>query len=166
MYMRRAMFVALVGLAAAAGPAWAQLPGAGQEPPPCLKKFIELRADAEAKAKRLEAAGKRSQKPTAQEACSLFSTFSAAEAKLLNYAEENGTWCGIPPQFVQQMKKAHAQTANTRTRICQAAATQRARPPGPSLSDALGASAPTADNVRTDRGGTFDTLTGSALGNR
>lgn len=168
MNMRRAMFISVVGgLAAAAAPAWAQVPqGAGQEPPPCLKEFLELRRDAEAKGKKLEAAGKREQKPTAQEACGLFNAFSAAEAKLLKYASENGTWCGIPPQVVQQMNKAHAQTTKMRTRICSAAAAQRARPRGPTLSDALGASAPTADNVRTGRGGTFDTLTGSALDNR
>jgi hypothetical protein len=165
MNVRQAMFIAVLGLAAASGSAWAQVsPGAGQEPPPCLKKFIALRANAEAKAKKLEAAGKRKQKPTAQEACGLFNAFSAAESKLLAYAKENGTWCGIPPRVVTQMEKAHQRIAATRTRICRAAAAQRARPRGPTLSDALGASAPNANNVRTGRGGTFDTLTGSALG--
>lgn len=166
MNVRRAMFVAVLGLAAA-GPAWAQVPpGAGQEPPACLKQFIALRADTAAKAKKLEAAGKRKPKPTAQEACGLFNAFSASEAKLLKYAEENQAWCGIPPQIVTQMKAAHKRTAATRTRVCRAAAAQRARPRGPTLSDALGASAPNANNVRTGRGGTFDTLTGSALGSR
>ncbi len=167
MSVRRAVFVAVLGLASATGPAWGQFQGGGaQQPPPCLKKFIALRATAEAKAKKLEAAGKRNPKPTAQEACGLFNAFSAAEAKLLKYASENQTWCGIPPQIVTQMKKAHQRTTATRTRICRAAAAQRARPRGPTLSDALGASAPNANNVRTGRGGTFDTLTGSALGSR
>lgn len=166
MTLRRAMFIAALGLACAAGPAWAQMPpGPGQQPPPCIKKFIDLRNDAASKAKVLEAAGKRKHKPTAQEACHLFTVFSSAEAKLLKYASENVTWCGIPLRVVEQMKKAHARTTATRTRICRVAAEQRARPRGPTLSDALGATAPDANNIKAG-GGTFDTLTGSALGNR
>ena len=90
MNVRRAVFIAALGLAAAAGPAWAQTPpAAGQEPPPCIKKFIALRNDAQNKAKALEAAGKRKQKPSAQVACGLFNAFSAAEAKLIKYSTEN-----------------------------------------------------------------------------
>jgi len=167
MSVRRAAFIAMVGLVAIAGPARAQAPaGAGQQPPPCLQKFLELRKAAETKAQALAAAGKRKQKPTAQEACGLFNAFTAAEAKLLKYASENGTWCGIPPQVVTQMKAAHKQSTTTRTRICQAAAAQRAQPRGPTLSDALGTAAPDNNNIKTGHGGTFDTLTGSALGNR
>ena len=165
MNVRRAMFITALSLAGAASPALAQTqPGFGQ-PPPCFKKYSELRGEAEVKAKAIEAAGKRKQKPSAQEACRLFTAFSAAEAKLIKYASENGTWCGIPPQVVKQMKESHAHLTVTRTRICRVAAAQMARPRGPTLSDALGSSAPNADNIRTGRG-TFDTLTGSALGNR
>ena len=165
MNVRRAMFIAALGLAGAASPALAQTqPGFGQ-PPPCLKKYTELRGEAEFKAKAIEAAGKRKRKPTAQEACQLFNAFSAAEAKLIKYATENGTWCGIPPQVVTQMKASHARLTVTRTRICQAAAAQLARPRGPTLSDALSGPAPDANNIKTGRG-TFDTLTGSPLGNR
>ncbi len=167
MKLRRAMSIAALGLACAAGPAWAQMqPGEGQgQMPPCIKKFVALRNDAAAKAKLLEAAGQRKQKPSAQEACQLFSVFSAAEAKLLKYSSENTTWCGIPPQVVEQMKKAHARTTLTRTRICRVAAQQRVRPHGPTLSDALGGAVPDANNIKTGRG-TFDTLTGSPIGNR
>ncbi len=165
MNVRRAMFIAALGLAAAAGPALAQTQqGFGQQPP-CVQKYAELRSAAEVKARAIEAAGKRKQKPTAQEACRLFNAFSAAEAKLIKYATENGTWCGIPPQVVTQMKQSHEQLTVTRTRICQAAAAQLARPRGPTLSDALGGPAPDASNIKTGRG-TFDTLTGSPLGNR
>jgi hypothetical protein len=166
MNVRRAMFIAALGLAATAGPAWAQMqPGAGQQPPPCIKKFMALRGIAETKAKAIEAAGKRKPRPTAQEACGLFNAFSTAEAKLIKYAAENQTWCGIPPQVVDQMKQAHERTTKTRTRICQVASTQQARPHGPTLSDALGGAAPDASNIKTGRG-TFDTLTGSPLGTR
>jgi hypothetical protein len=166
MNVRRAVLIAALGLAGAASPAWAQMPPGGQQVPPCIQKFISLRDAAQVKAKAIEAAGKRKQKPTAQEACGLFTTFSSAEAKLLKYAAENQTWCGIPPQVVEQMKKAHARTTQTRTRICQVAAEQRAHPRGPTLSDALSAPAPDANNIKTGRGGTFDTLTGSPIGTR
>ncbi len=167
MSVRRVVFIAALGLAAAAGPAWAQMqPGAGQQAPPCVKKFMSLRDIAATKAKTLEAVGKRKQKPTAQEACHLFNVFSTAEGNLLKYATENATWCGIPPQVVEQMKKAHARTTVTRTRICSVAAAQQARPRGPSLSDALSGPVPDADNIKTGRGGAFDTLTGSPIGSR
>jgi len=160
---RRAMFIAALGLACIAGPAWAQMPpGAGQQMPPCVKKYIELRNAAQAKAQLINAAGKRKPKPSAQEVCGLFTHFSTAEAKLVKYATENQTWCGIPANVVTQMTKAHKRTAEARARICRVAAEQRMRPRGPSLSEALGTTAPDANNVRS--GGTFDTLTGPALG--
>ena len=167
MKLRRAVLIAAWGLACTAAPAWAQMqPGAGQQQmPPCIKKFVELRHVAETKAKALETAGKRKQKPTAQEACGLFTSFSTAEEKLLKYASANQTWCGIPPQVVEQMTKAHARTTQMRTRVCRVAAEQRARPRGPSLSDALGGTVPDANNIKTGRG-TFDTLTGAPIGSR
>lgn len=161
MNVRRAVFIAALGLASAAGPAWAQ-----QQMPPCVQKFVALRNVAAGKAKALEAAGKRKRKPTAQEACGLFNAFSTAEERLLKYATENATWCGIPPNVVQQMKQAHARTTTARTRVCRVAAEQRARPRGPTLSDALGAPAPDANNIKTGRGGAFDTLTGAPIGSR
>lgn len=166
MMLRRAMLIAGLGLACAAGPALAQMPpGAGQQQmPPCIKKFVSLRNAARAKAKILEAAGKRKQKPTAQEACHLFNVFSTAEEKLVKYATENETWCGIPPRVVANMKKAHVRTVQTRTHICRVAAEQRARPRGPTLSDALSGPVPDANNIKTGHGGTFDTLTGSPIG--
>ena len=56
------------------------------------------------------------------EACKLFNAFSAAEEKMLKYAETNAVWCGIPLQIIQQIKQSHAKTTEFRTRICQAAA--------------------------------------------
>jgi hypothetical protein len=160
---RRAVFIAALGLACIAGPAWAQMPpGPGQQVPPCVKKFLDLRKAAGAKAQLINAAGKRKQKPSAQEVCGLFTHFSTAEAKLLKYATENQSWCGIPPKVVAQMKEAHARTTAARARICRTAAEQRARPRGPSLSEALGTTAPDSNNVRS--GGTYDTMTGPALG--
>ena len=66
-------------------------------------------------------------KADAEEACRLFNAFIAAEAKMIKYAEDNATWCGIPPQVIQQIKEGHAQgDRRSRRQVCQAAA-DRAR---------------------------------------
>jgi hypothetical protein len=135
-----------------------------QQEPPCLKQFAKLRDDAGNKAAKIAALSKAKQKPSAQVACGLFNSFSSAEAKLIKYAVENQEWCGIPQQVVEQMKQSHARTNETRAKICQAAAAP-ARPRGPSLSEALGADVPNAGNIKTGHG-TFDTLTGTPLGQR
>ena len=63
-----------------------------------------------------------------------------------------------------QLKKGHAKTADIRTKVCQAAAAPP-QPAAPSLSDALTAPVPDSNNIKTGRG-TFDTLTGTPLGNK
>jgi len=138
-----------------------QQPQQRQEPP-CIKQFVKLRNDAASKAKKIEVASKAKRNPSVQVACQLFRSFSSAEAKLIKYAVENQTWCGIPEQVIDQMKKSHSQTNRTRSRVCQAAA-EPARPRGPSLSDALGTDVPNAGNIKRGHG-TFDTLTGTPLG--
>jgi len=157
MTLRRALFIAAFTLLAA-WPAAAQFEP--QQQPPCLQEFMKLRADAEHKARAIKAANDR--KATAQEACRLFNAFSASEAKLIKYATENGTWCGIPPEAMVEMKKGHSRTEEIRTKVCQIAATQP-RPAGPTLSDSLSAPVPSANNIKTGKG-TYDTLTGSPLG--
>jgi hypothetical protein len=161
MNLRQAMVIAL-GLAAyTAAPAHAQVRPAPQQEPPCVQEFGKLRDDAAKKAGLIREASKRKAPPS--EACKLFNSFSAAEEKMLKYAESNTVWCGVPPQIVTQLKQQHAKTVELRTRICQAAANPP-RPAGPTLSDTLGAPVTDANNIRTGRGGTFDTLTGSPLG--
>jgi hypothetical protein len=135
-----------------------------QQEPPCMAEFVKLRDDAGSKARKIEAATKQKQRPSAQVACGLFNSYAAAEIKMIKYAEKNKGWCGIPDDFISQMKQAHARTDETRDRICQVAAAPP-RPAGPSLSEALGATAPTAGNIKTGHG-TFDTLTGTPLGER
>jgi hypothetical protein len=131
------------------------------EPPPCIKEFLSLRDIAAKKAGEIRAASEHH--ASAPQACSLFNSFAAAEAKLIKYAEDNTAWCGIPPQVVDGLKKQHVKTVQLRGKVCQAAAAPP-RPAGPSLSDALGAPVPNAGNVKSGRGGTFDSLTGSSLG--
>ena len=94
-------------------------------------------------------------------ACQLFNAFVAAQSKMLKYATDNATWCGIPNQVVSDLKGGITKTSEIRTRVCQAAAAPP-RPAGPSLSDALSGPVPDSNNIKTGRG-TFDTLTGNPL---
>jgi hypothetical protein len=162
MTMRRAMVVAAFALVLplAAGPAAAQVVSIPPQAPPCIKEFLRLRKDTETKGKAIQVV---QHKATPQIACKLFNSYSAAEEKMLKYAEKNSTWCGIPGQVVASIKKGHARTLEIRTRVCRVAAEGPPRPPGPSLSDALGGAIPDANNIKTGHG-TFDTLTGTPLG--
>jgi hypothetical protein len=164
MNLRRALLIAACLMLGAVRTAAAQFQPAGpqQEPPPCVKEFMGLRDDAAKKAAAIRTASAR--KAPAQEACGLFNTFSAAEAKMMKFAEDNLVWCGIPPQVIAGIKEQHAKTVEIRTKVCQAAAAPQ-RPAGPSLSDAFGAPVTDSKNIKTGRG-TFDTLTGTPLGNR
>jgi len=164
MSLRRASCIAACLLPFAAGTAAAQFPApqAPQQEPPCATEFFKLRDTAGKKAEAIRAASQRHAPP--QEACGLFNAFSAAEAKMLKYAIDNSVWCGIPPQIITQIKEQHAKSNEIRTKICQAAAAPP-RPAGPTLSDALSAPITDSNNIKTGRG-TFDTLTGTPLGNR
>ena len=134
-----------------------------QEMPPCVQEFFKLRDEAEKKACAIKAANERKASP--KEACVLFTAFSASQAKMLKFVNENGQWCGIPPNVIEQIKQGTAKVNEIRTKVCQVAAAPQQRPQGPSLSDALNAPVPDANNIKTGRG-TFDTLTGSPLGNK
>jgi hypothetical protein len=174
MNLRRALLIAALAFAGAAGPAGAQFQPAPQQPfqsppspfdqpqqsPACVQGFMALRNDTEHKAQAVMAAQKR--KAPLSEACKLLTSFATAEEKMAKYAKENATWCGIPQQVLQQITAGHAKTKELRARICEMAA-RPPRPTGPSLSDALGSGIPNANNIRTGRG-TFDTLTGSPIG--
>ena len=158
MNLRRALFVAAIALASTAVPAAAQFEQAQE--PPCIKTFSALRDKAETRAKAVMAAQKR--KAPLSEACKLLISFAEAQAKMMKFAKENATWCGMPPKFVEQISLVYGNIAKARTRVCKLAAAPP-RPAGPTLSDALSAPPPSASNIKTGRG-TFDTLTGSPIG--
>ena len=52
-----------------------------QQEPPCMKDFLPLRAEAEKRANALKATMEK--KPTREEACSMFKSFTAAETKMV-----------------------------------------------------------------------------------
>jgi len=167
MELRRALFIAAFMLPAAAGPAFAQVqPGPSpfdrpQQEPPCMKDFSKLRDDAEKRAIAVQNAQKA--KVPLSEACKLLTAFAVSQEKLLVYAKANQSWCGIPPQLIVNISKGHDNVAKARTTICQRAAMPQPSA-GPSLSDALSAPITDSKNIKTGRG-TFDTLTGTPLGN-
>jgi hypothetical protein len=136
---------------------WAAQP---QQVPPCVQEFGKLRDEAQRKAKAIQVSMPR--RPTAKEACTLFTAFSAAEMKMIKFATDNAVSCHIPPEVLVTLKENHARTADIRTKACQAAAAPP-RPAGPTLSDALNAPIVDSSDIKTGRG-TFDTLSGSPLG--
>jgi hypothetical protein len=129
----------------------------------CVEDFGKLRDAAQKKATAIRMAGEH--KATAKEACGLFNSFSEAEMKIIKFASDNLTKCGIPPEVLTTLKKGHVNTTELRTKVCRAAEAP-AHAAAPSLSDALGsATVPDASNIKTGRG-TFDTLTGTPLGGK
>jgi hypothetical protein len=146
---------------AQAGPSpWSPQP---QQPPPCVQAFFKLRDEATKRAGVIRVASEK-HNATPQQACAMFNAFSAAEAKMIKYAVDNATSCGIPQDVAVNLKKSHAKTLEIRTRVCAAAAAPP-RPVGPTLSDALNAPITDSKNIKTGRG-TFDTLTGNPLGGK
>ena len=165
MKLRRAMFIAACLLPTAVATAAAQfqpMPQPQRQEPPCIKDFAKLRDDAGKKAAAIRSASEHHAPPS--EACQLFNAFFAAEGKMLKYAIDNSLWCGIPPQLIDGIKKSHAKTNEIRVKVCQAAAAPQ-RPSAPTLSDALNAPIIDSKDIKTGRG-TFDTLTGTPLGNK
>jgi len=162
MKLRRALFIAACLLPSAIGTAAAQFQSKPQQESPCIKDFGMLRDATAKKAAAIRSASEQHAPP--REACQLFNAFLAAEGKMLKYAVDNSLWCGIPPQIIQGLKQSHAKANEIRTKVCQAAAAPQ-RPAGPTLSDALNAPIIDSTEIKTGRG-TFDTLTGTPLGNK
>src|SRR5262252_5027380 len=73
-----------------------------QQMPPCVQEFFKLRDDAEKKAAAIKAANERKAPP--KEACVLFTALAASQSKMLKFVNENGQWCGIPPNVTEQIK--------------------------------------------------------------
>ena len=142
------------------GPSMGPGPGASAGMPPCLQKFLPMRAEAEKRAGALQAGINKKKPPP--ELCHLFRSFSDAEEKVVSYAVANQAGCAIPLDAVAQMKKNHAKTTEVRDKVC-AVAQQPAKPAGPNLGEALGfGSLPTAETTRAGTG-TLDSLSGNPL---
>lgn len=158
----RALFASLFApLAVLSAVAGARAQGA-----PCQNEIMPLRQEMEKTGMSVKAAIDR--KAERSEICNQVKRFASTEAKFVKYIEDNQSWCGIPPEIVNQVKTQHTNTLGLRQKACAApppgAAGRPAVPPGPGLSDALGTSGAVGGSTTAKPGrGTFDTLTGSAL---
>ena len=92
----------------------------------------------------------------------MFRAFLSSETKLIKAVEDNGPRCNIPPDVPKQMKAGHAKAAEIGKKVCEFAANPR--PAAPSFSDVFGTPTVPEKDTTKGRGGTFDTLTGNALG--
>jgi hypothetical protein len=130
--------------------------GGGGGMPPCMAEFAKLREEAEKKGMAAKAAGQR--KVGREEMCKYITTYATAEAKWVKFTESGVQTCGIPAQVANQLKQVHANTEQTREKICAAGPAAAA----PSLSDALGTSRPPTSETAKGNG-TLDTLTGAVI---
>jgi hypothetical protein len=127
----------------------------------CVTQMNSLGQEREKRLLAAKSAMERKAHPA--ELCKIFGQFVEAEGKLLKYAEEQGVWCGVPPNIVEGLKAAHPQSITARKQACAVAANlQQQQPAAPSLSDALGSPVTSGTNTRTGRG-TLDTLNGNPL---
>ncbi len=153
--MKRSLAMALALVAVVTG-SRAALAQAG---PAQCNDFVRLRTDAQQKALAVRTAGEH--KADRKEICALLTRFSAAEAVVIKFLEDNKTWCGIPAEAIKNSKANHENTLKFRTAACSEA--PAVRPHEPTLSDAIGTpSVDTAGNTKTGHG-TLDSLNGNPL---
>ncbi len=156
----QAQFGGMPGMPGAPGMGGFGGPPAG--PPPACQQLMVLRDETQKNGAAIAAAQQRKVKADVVEACKLFKTFLASEAKFIHALTENVSLCGVPPQVIKSYQDGHGRTSKLGQQICDAA--EHPQPTGPSLSDALNSAPvlPDADNTKTGRG-TYDTLQGNAL---
>jgi hypothetical protein len=97
-----------------------------------------------------------------EEMCKLITSYAAAEAEWVKFTSTGISTCGIPPQIADQLKKVHARTEETKTRVCAAGPAGGGGPP--SLSDALGTTRVATPDTYKGGYGTIDTMMGRAIG--
>ena len=118
----------------------ARLPPRTAQAPPCANEFVPLRQAVEAQGLKVKAAVDR--KADRGEVCNQLKAFASAEAKFVKYIDDNQSFCGIPPQAVQQLKTSHTRTLKMRGQACAAGAAAGPSgpkiPAGPGLAEALG----------------------------
>ncbi|PSC04629.1 hypothetical protein SLNSH_12720 [Alsobacter soli] len=99
-----------------ASPSFAQAPAECAAIGPMLKQRGEL-------LQRVQAFHKK--KPTAVEACSVFSNLAANGSKVMPWLKANQDWCHVPPEVAQNIGAQEAAVNKAKANACQAAATQK-----------------------------------------
>lgn len=164
--------------AAAPAPAMAPSMGAGPMTPvppqagpgpgggdggPCMDEFTKLQNETDKRAKAAREGGTR--KAPREEMCKLMQSFEGALGKWAKYVKDNSSKCGIPPKIYEQLSKGHENIAKSAKQVCDAGIGAPGKPATPTLSDALGTTQiPTANTSKKAATGTFNTLTGTPLG--
>lgn len=133
-------------------------PPAQQSAPPCMAQFMPLRQEAEKRAAAIKAGAER--KAAREQLCTLFKSFSEAEAKVVNFLLANQANCAIPPKAVTESSANHRKTQLTTQKVCAGDGIE-GRPRGTGLGEALGVRAvPTPQTTKSGKG-IFDTLSGT-----
>ena len=96
----------------------------------CMKEFVPLRQEAEARGKLIKAASERHAPP--DEACKLIGSFRQSEIRMIRYIEANSATCGISPELADQLRAGHKNTEAMQRMVCAVARqAQRGGPAGP-----------------------------------
>jgi hypothetical protein len=92
------------------------LPSDAPEAQACLRELASYQQEAQELAKATVAASKN--RTSREELCKLVAACSTAEAKWLNYAEDNRVSCGMSTQAVEQIRSAHMSTLHSVKKLC------------------------------------------------
>jgi hypothetical protein len=85
--------------------------------PPCMAEFAKLREEVQKLGETAKAAGQ--QKVSREEMCTNITAYAVAELKWVKFAEAGVGSCGIPPEVAKQLKQVHANTEQTKEKVCQ-----------------------------------------------
>jgi hypothetical protein len=96
-------------------------------PLPVCQQLLALRDEVQKHGTAIQKANER--KATVQDACKLFKTFLAEEAKFIRGLEDNSQTCAVPSDAMKQAKEAHAKAGEVARQVCDAAA-RGVRPSG------------------------------------
>jgi hypothetical protein len=95
----------------------------------CVKDFVSLREEAEARGRLIKVSSERHAPP--EEACKLIGNFGQSETKMIKYVEANAERCGIPPKIAHQLRAGHTNTEVMQKKVCAVALqAQRGGPAG------------------------------------
>src|SRR5262245_29851520 len=119
----------LGGMPGMPGMPGSRMPGEFGAPPPACRDLLALRDETQKHGTAIQKANER--KATAQEACKLFKTYLAAEAKFIRGLEDNSRTCGVPPDAIKQAREGHAKAGQVGKQVCDAAAQDPRLPRGP-----------------------------------
>jgi hypothetical protein len=110
------------------GGPWTPPPARPSAPPPACQQLLTLRDETQKHGIAIQKANER--KANVQDACKLFKSYLAAEAKFIRGLEDNSRTCGVPADAIKQAREGHAKASQTGKQVCEEAA----RGPGPASS--------------------------------